>query len=382
MGKLNEAEKELIIKSNSLIEGNSKLTLSEQRLINLACKRLKPIFVNKNISINDFKLLAETMAFEPIEISVEEYKKEFRVRSNNIYIELSKTADSLFNKEIIYFDDDENLVKKRWVITCKYNSNDKKIGIKFHPDLITDLLVFKGGYTQLDGSFMNSVKTIYTSRFYEILKQYLNIGSRTMDYFDLRFKLGVSDEEYLRYSNFKARVLSPSLKWINENSDITVDFEEIKEKRNVKKIKFVIRAKDKNSIVNVNEDNKISIGDYGEFKSLYSKINSILNIELSASEVENICNSAILGMNNNDIKDVKPLDYISEKWDIAKKYADKSKNPNYVGALINALKDNWSIANSKWSKPKKLNFDNFKGRDYSDDEMKQLELQLLGWDKK
>lgn len=372
MGILNEDEKRLIVKSNSLIEGNSKLTLSEQRLINLACKKLKPIFVNKNMSINDFKLLAETMAFEPIEITVGEYKNEFSINSNNIYKELSKTAESLFQKEIIYFDDEENLVKKRWVITSKYSTKERKIGIKFHPDLITDLLVFKGGYTQLDYVFMNSVKSIYTSRFYEILKQYLNIGIRTLDLSDLRFKLGVLDNEYPRYVNFKQRILSPSINWINENSDIYVDFEEMREKRSVKRIKFIIKSKAKDLIPILSSHTQISMEEYQELTTVYEKIRSILNIELTANEVESICNSAISGMNDKNIKDTKPLDYIAEKWEIAKKYTDKKKDGNYIGSLISALKGNWTI--DKKSNEPKLKFNNFKGRNYDWEALEEMAL--------
>ncbi|MGL5150407.1 MAG: replication initiation protein, partial [Clostridium sp.] len=174
--------KEHIYKSNSLIDCSYKLSLSEQRLISLGCKKLKPIFVDKNITIDEFKILVEANIFDPIEITVPEYKAEFGVKSNNVYGEMKSIVDSLYERSIVYYDNKGKLTKKRWVITSIFDEEIKSVIIKFHPDLLVDLLVFKGQYTKLNYSFLTTVKNSYVGRIYELLRQYLFIKKR---YFEI-----------------------------------------------------------------------------------------------------------------------------------------------------------------------------------------------------
>lgn len=369
------SNKSIILKSNNLIDCSYKLTLPEQRILNIACKRLKPMFVDKNTSMNEFKKLAETLAFEPIEISVSDYMKEYKSKNKNLYGELAKVAGSLWEREIIYFDEDDNLTRKRWVITCKYKDSEGKIALKFHPDLVTDLLVFKGSYTQLNSTFLVGVRSFYASRLYELLRQYLVIGKREFELEELRFKLGLSDTEYPRYSNLKQKIINPSAEWINNNSDIEIEFEEDKcGTRAVKKVVFNIRRKEKIKIIN----NQLAF-DFPEDNSAYKKIRDILGTNITAEQAEKICDSAILGLKTHNMNDVKSLDYIKEKWEIVKKYG-KLKNDsefNPIGSLITALKKNWSNAVVV---QKKNGFHNFKGRNYSDEEWDRMEKGLLGWD--
>lgn len=135
-----------ITKSNNLIDCSCKLTLNEQRFINMAFNKLTSIFVDKNLSISELKELVRANVFREIEIGLPEYKKEFGVNSDNIYMEIENIANSLYGKEIVYLDKDNTLVRKRWIITCKLNKSTEKVTIKFHPDLIMNLMMFKDRY--------------------------------------------------------------------------------------------------------------------------------------------------------------------------------------------------------------------------------------------
>lgn len=368
-----ELKKEHIIKSNNLIECSYNLTLMEQRLINLACKKLKPMFIDKNVSIEEFKRLAMANLFEDIEIGVPEYKNEFNVKSNNIYAEMDKATSSLFEKKITYYDEEGFLVEKRWVITSKYNKSTKKVRLKFHPDLLMDLLIFKGRYTKLNCTFLSTVKSFYSARLYELLRQYLNIGSRSFEVEELRFKFNLMDGEYPKYSNFKQKILTPSIKWINENSDIAVELEEIKKGRKVNSLKFNIVSKD-----NIGSPKKVAFIEEFENESentAYHKIKNIVNIPLTAGQIESICDSAINGLKNNNIKDVRVLDYIEEKWNITMQYSKNRKDVNLIGFLLAALRSNYES-------PKKVaQMDLWGGeqRNYSEEEWDDIEKRLLGW---
>lgn len=363
-----------IVKSNNLIEGGYKLTLMEQRLINLACKKLRPIFISKNISLNELHRQAELNSFEDIEITVPEFRKEFDIVSNNIYKELTKTVDSLFNKEIVIYSNNE-VTRKRWVITCTYSKSTKKVIIRFHPDLITDLLIFKSQYTKLDYKFLTTTKNSHTTRIYELMRQYLLIGTREISIEDLRFKLGLLNGEYPAYSNLNQKILKPAIEWINSNSDIQVDYTEIKNGRKIVAIVFKINNNELNKIKQVAKPTEESMENVENNKIL----ENILGISLTPHESNKIYDYAIQALKTHNLQDTKLLNYISTKWNIVSKYTENKPDYNKIGALLIALKENWTTLSSSGNKPQ-LKFNNFNGREYTQEEWIELERRLLGWE--
>ena len=62
-------------------------------------------------------------------------------------------------------------------------------------------------------------------RMYEILKQYENIGSRTISIKNLKELLGINTNEYPRYGDFKTHVLDVCQKALEEYTDIKFTYE-------------------------------------------------------------------------------------------------------------------------------------------------------------
>lgn len=66
----------------------------------------------------------------------------------------------------------------------------------------------------------------YAFRLYELLQNYSYQGKREIQLEDLRYKLGIYDEEkYKRYTDFNKRILQPSIELINTHTDINVEYE-------------------------------------------------------------------------------------------------------------------------------------------------------------
>ena len=124
------------------------------------------------------------------------------------------------------------------------------------------------------------------------------------------------------------------------------------------------------------------MNEFIEENSAYMTIKDILNIDLTAEEVDLICNSAIDGLNSNNMTNIKVLDYIKEKWEIVNQYAKNKKDFNHIGALIKALKDNWQSPKKVILEENKtkIKFNNFKGRGSDYYGNPELERRLLGWD--
>lgn len=337
--------KSIIYKSNTLIEGSYYLSLNEQRLIWLGARKLKPIFINSNLTPEEMRKMIMVNMFDLIEINVFEFKKAFNIKSNNLYEDLSKITNKLYNRSVILYDENDNLIKKRWVITCKYDENRKSVFLQFHPDLIMELLVFSKKFTPLEFDISSHIRSTYTYRIYELLKQYANLGKRLFSFEELRYILAIEDKCYSRYSSFKQKILNPSIKLINKSSDITVDFEEIKVKRAVEKLVFTIKVKEK-ALASGEQIEQIKICETDmtsqELSAFYTLKDLFKNISITPYEANRIFDAALSGIDTFDL-DMSCFDYIKYEKKVIDNWSEGKVIDNYVGALINGLKQNWKL---------------------------------------
>ncbi|PGT74076.1 initiator RepB protein, partial [Bacillus cereus] len=116
--------------------------------------------------------------------------------------------------------------------------------MRFDPLLKPFLLELNNKFTSYRLGNIIKLKSTYSIRIYELLKQYENITERTICLENLRYYLDAV-HIYPNYANFKQRILHPVQKELNENTDITFDFQEIKLGKKVYKIKFIIYSKKK-----------------------------------------------------------------------------------------------------------------------------------------
>ncbi len=125
-----------------------------------------------------------------------------------------------------------------------YNDDDDDnvyIKISFHPDLKPFLLDLKSKYVVYDARNILRLPSTYSIRIYELLKQYEKIGRRKLTVQELKEMFGVTTE-YRLYANFKQRIIEKAQKDLEEHTDISFTFEEIKEGRAVVALIFYIHA--------------------------------------------------------------------------------------------------------------------------------------------
>jgi plasmid replication initiation protein len=92
-------------------------------------------------------------------------------------------------------------------------------------------------------------------RLYELLKEFEFRKNRSFELSHLRFLLNISETKYSKYTDFKKRVLLSSQKELEEKTDISFIFEEIRESRKVVKINFTIISKQKEILEDINSLN-------------------------------------------------------------------------------------------------------------------------------
>ncbi|PGP64805.1 initiator RepB protein [Bacillus cereus] len=220
-------ENNIVSKSNTLIEANSRLNLVEQKMLLCLASNIEP-------NDRDFK----TYTFP-----IRQFHDLLGLNGSTKYTELSKITKELLSK-VIEIRAGEELIQVSWLSSAIYNRNKGTIDMRFDPLLKPFLLELSSKFTSYRLANVVKLKSTYAIRIYELLKQYEDLKERTISLENLRYYLDAMDV-YPNYANFKQRVLKPSQKELNQKTDISFEFEEIKLGRKVQKIRFIIRSQKK-----------------------------------------------------------------------------------------------------------------------------------------
>ncbi len=216
---------DLVTKSNDLIEANYKLTTTEQKIVAFLASKVQP---------ND-------QEFKPYRLSIKEFAKVAGLKGQSYYSEIKKITFQLM-KKAFQAKVGNKTIQASWISSAVYNENEGTVDICFDPVLRPFLLELKERFTSYRLGYVMALKSSYSIRLFELLKQYENIGSRTFEVDMLRKKLG-ADNVYPVYGNFKQRVLMSAKKELQTKTDICFEMEEIKQGRKVHKIHFKIKSK-------------------------------------------------------------------------------------------------------------------------------------------
>lgn len=380
LGFLDDISKELnttkyTYKSHELISSSYELSITEQRIISLACKKIQPIYIENKIEPDKLDTVLNLMKFSQIQIAVNEFKREYNIKTKNIYNVLKETIENFFERKVSFYKGNK-LVDKRWISTAGYDDKEGSFTLTFNPDMIKDLLVFKGKYVALFFDMSQNIKSKYAFRIYEILKSNSYLGVYDVSLEDFRFMLKIEKDSYVDFSNFKTRVINPNIKVINEYSDIYVEFEPLRNGKSTTHLRFKIKNKP-NRVISPDLDFKNRIPkSFAEVEKALSEY----NVKLTSADAEKLFNSAVEITISNKINK-NATDYILEKIGYMKEYAVNIKDiDSAIGWLDWAIKGNFKYENQGIKKDKKLKFNNFEGRKRTPEEWNSLENKLLGWD--
>ena len=104
-------------------------------------------------------------------------------------------------------------------------------------------LAEKGNFTKGRAAELKHLKGGYAFKLYWLLSEYRTFGTRTFTVAELRFRLGVGDDEYKdRFDNFKVKVLEKAQIELAK-TDLAFKMEILRKGRKVEQIRFVFSAK-------------------------------------------------------------------------------------------------------------------------------------------
>lgn len=215
-------KKQLVRKSNNLVNAKYELSKIEQKLI-------LSLITQINQSDEDFR----TYRFNIKEyFDITDFSKE-----NYTYIK--SVFKDLLEKPIEIKIENGTLLCN-WISSAKI-INKGYVDISFDPNLKPYLLELKANFTRYELKNVLFLRSQYSIRIYELLKQYEKLGKRLIDMEDFRTILKIPTS----YSNFKIKkyILDVAKRELKEHSDIYFDYEIIKKARSVTWIQFKIYFK-------------------------------------------------------------------------------------------------------------------------------------------
>lgn len=219
----------LVVKDNALIEASYSLGTVEQRILLLAILVAR----ESNTTIERDKELT---------IHASKYSEVFNVDKKAGYEALKSGVQGLLNANFGYRVKDK-VVYSNWVDTIAYIDNKAVIEVIFTTKVVAFISELERRFTSYEISQVASIKNRYAIRLYESLIQYRNTGKLNISLKELRLRLGVADDEYYQMSMFKKRVLDLAVSQINEHTDISVNYEQVKTGRQIAGFKFSFKQK-------------------------------------------------------------------------------------------------------------------------------------------
>ena len=210
----------LVTKSNSLIDASYKLNVQAQKLV-LAC--LSKVDSRKEIP-------------KEMSLSASEFGELMGVK-NNARRDLYKAADALFKSSIILKDEKEE-VELYWIQKkAKKLKGEGVVTLVWSDDVLKYISQIKSRFTSYKLRNIANLQSSHSIRIYELLMKFNDTGERVIYLDDFKSALGISDK-YKEFKILKRDVIAPSVKELNQRSDLIIKFETIKKGRSVAALSF------------------------------------------------------------------------------------------------------------------------------------------------
>ena len=195
-------------------------------------------------------------------LTAKEFNEVFNTDLSNTYKLIRKACKKLMKTSITLEKIELNEI---WEInicsTAKYNNNEGRITVKFTDDIMPYLAQVRERFVLYNLKEIANFGSLYTTRLYELLQEFKETGWMLKSVEQLREVFAVGDK-FKAYKDFKQRTFAHACQEINDNYDMGLRFEELKEGRKVVAVKFFF----KQTIVTQVTNQKT-----GEITNIYNK---------------------------------------------------------------------------------------------------------------
>jgi len=229
---------------NNIVKKSQQLLTSRYTLNPLEIKVITTLI--SMIKMGDDK-------FEEYIFRVSDFQHLREAKSHNIYSLIEELAEGLLKKPVTIRHEDGGWFKANWVSSAEYKEGEGHVIFQVNNKLKPYLLALKEKFVQYKIENILPLKSSYTIRLYELLKDWFVTQTRydnsksiskIIEVAWLRQTFEIPDA--YRYNNIKIRILEKSKKQLAEHTDIKFTYEEIKTARRVTHLKFTVIDNPKN----------------------------------------------------------------------------------------------------------------------------------------
>ncbi|MBT31665.1 MAG: hypothetical protein CMO01_18570 [Thalassobius sp.] len=217
----------LIVKSNYLVNAEYRLTPIEMKIIYLMAMQVRK-------GDEDFKTY---------QLRIKDFQEDLGLKDNHaLYERMIEIVKRLMTRVVQIRHDNGNVEQFPFITWSMHKHKEGTIGIIFVPKLKPHMIDLKERFTSFYDYNVLSLRSQYSMRIYELIKQYERIGKRTIAVADLRRMLRLQDK-YRSYNMFKKKVIEQAKKDLDKNCDVSFEFTERKQGRKITEIDFIIKKK-------------------------------------------------------------------------------------------------------------------------------------------
>lgn len=296
----------VVFQHNNLIEARYSLTLQEKKLI---------LWLTSQIQSDDKDFKKHTL-------TVRDFMDLMGLTGNSNYKELQKITLGLMKKVLVIKEPEKKVITQvSWLNSARYEEGEGFIRLSFAPEMHPFLLNLKKTFTVISIADLMQFKSIHAIRIYELLKQYQDIGERTLTIEEIKECCGVIGR-LKQYGEFKQKLLLIAQREINEKSDIRFEFVPRKHVRKIVDIKFII-SKNKDYELRNNPINQVKeikrkpavIYTLKEFGLSTRIVNQILK-ENTEQVIQDAINAVDIQLSRGQVRNTKAmlLVAIKERW--------------------------------------------------------------------
>jgi plasmid replication initiation protein len=175
-------------------------------------------------------------------IKVSELSHDLNESLKTNHTRLKKFCEDLIKKPVSVPRPTGGFLVASWFADLEYKPGEATIEYSISQKLHPELINLRERFVKYNLANILPLNSTYSIRVYQLLKEYEKIGSRVISVAELQDMFQVPKSMKV-YADFKRYVLNVAMQEINEHTDISFTFKEIKTGRKVTDIQFIIKKR-------------------------------------------------------------------------------------------------------------------------------------------
>ena len=230
---MNIKEQDLVVTSNRYVEASYFFTANEEKIIYCAMVSARKL---TTVDQDTF-----------IDVFASDFGALVGLDSREAYRALKRASATLKKRFVSFFEPDPSTgqpseLEVPLFTALRYVPSEGVIRLRFTKEIIPHFMQLIGGnFTQHEIGYLARLSSVYAIRLYRMLhKELWKAKPIDIELEELRYMLQLGDK-YSAIKDFKINVIDIAVREINQTTDLTVSYENIKHGRSITGLRFLVQ---------------------------------------------------------------------------------------------------------------------------------------------